>query len=809
MGARATLQQHFALQQSFPLQERLPSCGSQSAVTSRVAIARLFTLRVLATTFAVAAMPWLAVPAAASWTTSLVSRAGGAATTPAGGSSLSRGMTPDGRFVLFGSVAANVIVGVTDANSANDVFVLDRQTGITDLVSRSAASATTPGDRFSNPVAITPDGRYVLFTSLAANLVAGFVDANGTGMTDVFVFDRQTGLAQLASGAGASPTTTGNFASSAVAITPDGRYILFGSYATDLASGVTDTNATQDVFVFDRQAGSVELVSQSAGSTTTTPDNSGTGIAITPDGRYVLYESWATNVVAGVTDANTLRDAYVYDRTSGVTELINRSAASATTTSNTDGWPLAISTDGRYVLLITQSTDYLTGLVDTNGGFDVLVFDRVASVTQLISRNATSATTSANGRSDSAVMTPDGRYLAFATYGTDLLAGITDANAAADLYVFDRQTSTGELVSHTAASPSDTGSAFSAGPQISTDGRFVAFDSNSTDLIPGFIDLNGASGRDLYVYDRLGTTGLVSHAATSASSGADQNTYAIVMFMSDTGLDVLFFSAATNLIAGFTNANGTAWDVFVARDDAQAPTDPTIDATSPLASIWSSDNTVAVDWSGAADEPLGSGLAGYSVVFDQLPAGLPDSSVDVVHAVDPHTTTSTPLADGNSWYFHLRTCDLAGNCTATVDAGPFFIDTTPASAPGALTSPSHGDGLPHANAVIDLSWAAVSDASGVVYRVVFDANPTGSCPGSGGGGATNASSAPLAAGTWFAHVCAVDGAGNVGAVTDGGPYLIAASVADIPALSPFALALLALVLAGAAGVVSRRRRALD
>ncbi len=83
----------------------------------------------------------------------------------------------------------------------------------------------------------------------------------------------------------------------------------------------------------------------------------------------------------------------------------------------------------------------------------------------------------------------------------------------------------------------------------------------------------------------------------------------------------------------------------------------------------------------------GSGLAGYSIEWNHAAVSTPDAVVDVPHTADPHSTTSPALADGNDWYFHLRTCDLAGNCTATVHAGPFWIDAT---APGsALRSRQH------------------------------------------------------------------------------------------------------------------------
>ena len=210
--------------------------------------------------------------------------------------------------------------------------------------------------------------------------------------------------------------------------------------------------------------------------------------------------------------------------------------------------------------------------------------------------------------------------------------------------------------------------------------------------------------------------------------------------------------------------------------DEIPPSDPTSTSTSPSAGAWTNDNTVQVTWSGAADNLGGSGLAGYSVEWNYSAVSTPDAMVDVPHTADPHSTTSPALADGNDGYFHLRTCDLAGNCTAGVHAGPFWIDTASPGATGVVSSISHGDGLPKSNPTVDISWAAASDAlSGVaVYRYGFTATATPpACSGLGTTTATLAgSSGSLADGIWYAHVCAVDGAGNLGAVTAGGPYVV-------------------------------------
>ncbi|MCL4838404.1 MAG: SBBP repeat-containing protein, partial [Thermoanaerobaculia bacterium] len=292
-----------------------------------------------------------------------------------------------------------------------------------------------------------------------------------------------------------------------------------------------------------------------------------------------------------------------------------------------------------------------------------------------------------------------------------------------------------------------------------------------------------ASG-DLYVAGlSWGVTGGVNFATVKYDSAGVEQWVALYDGPpggTDQAWDLVLDSSSRVIVAGTSRGPDGTYDYLAIRysevpADTTPPADPTLGATAPLANVWSNDVTVDVTWSGAADEPGGSGLAGYSVLFDGNPATQPDTTVDVPHTTDPHATTSAPLADG-TWYFHLSTCDVAGNCTATVHAGPFLIDATAPSAPGAVTSASHGDGLPKSDPTIDIAWAAATDnLSGVaLYRYGFTGSSTQpSCLSLVDTVVTTSTvSAALTDGTWYAHLCAVDGAGNPGAVVTGGPYLV-------------------------------------
>jgi Tol biopolymer transport system component len=208
-------------------------------------------------------------------------------------------ISADGRYVAFTSGATNLVAG--DTNSRPDIFVRDRQTNTTERVSIDTAG--NQADSSSFEPSISPDGRYVAFASSATNLVA---DDNNDGTEDVFVRDRQTNTTERV-----SINTAGNQAdddSFNPSISPDGRYVAFYSSASTLVAG--DTNGERDIFVRDRQTNTTERVSiNTAGNQA---DSSSFNPSISADGRYVAFDSHATNLVAG--DTNGRRDIFVHER---------------------------------------------------------------------------------------------------------------------------------------------------------------------------------------------------------------------------------------------------------------------------------------------------------------------------------------------------------------------------------------------------------------------------------------------------------------------------------------------------------------
>jgi hypothetical protein len=284
----------------------------------------------------------------------------------ANGNSWDVAISADGRYIAFTSEASNLVAG--DTNGTIDVFVHDRWSGETRRVSVSSSGAQANGDNYD--LSISADGRYVDFSSYATDLVAG--DTNGR--IDVFVHDLQSGETQRMSISSAG--TEGNRESYSGRISADGRYLCFASRSSNLVAG--DTNSAVDVFVHDIQSGDTRRVSVSSSGAEANSD-SRAGCAVSGDGRYVAFSSYARNLVAD--DTNTSADVFVHDLQSGETQRVSVKSSGAQITSDSDG--PAISDDGRYVSFVSYASSLVAG--DTNALRDVFVHDRQSGETRRVS----------------------------------------------------------------------------------------------------------------------------------------------------------------------------------------------------------------------------------------------------------------------------------------------------------------------------------------------------------------------------------------------------------------------------------------
>jgi Tol biopolymer transport system component len=386
---------------------------------------------------------------------------------------MSTSVSADGRYVVFATLADDLVPG--DTNGLGDVFVRDRWSGTTERASVDSAGAQADSESYAPT--ISADGRWVAFGSVATNLVAG--DTNGR--PDCFVHDRLTGVTERVSvdSAGAEGDDSAGYA--APSISDDGRFVAFESWADNLVPG--DTNGTQDIFVHDRQTGATVRVSvDPAGNDANSSSNDP---SISADGRYVAFTSLASNLVAA--DVYPGNDVFVRDLASGTTVLV--SVDSNGIQGNSDSLLPSITPDGRFVVFESMASNL--DPVDTNVAFDVFVRDLAAGTTAIVSVDSLGVP----GGSDSVYpsISADGRYVAFESLN---IFAQGEFNAHWDVFVRDRQSGTTEWESTNADGAQSN--FHNHQPWISGDGRFVAFQSGSTDLVHG--DTNGFD--DIFVRDR-------------------------------------------------------------------------------------------------------------------------------------------------------------------------------------------------------------------------------------------------------------------------------------------------------------------
>jgi len=506
----------------------------------------------------------------------LVSSAGGSAQTAAGASGVQgatfgpmRVASDDGRYLVFTSTATDLVAGQNDSNAATDVFLYDQQAGAVKLVSHAAGASTTACNAGTGSgsvfVSISADGAWVAFSSSSTDLVAGLTDTNG--LSDTFLYETATGNVTLASRSAASATTTGNARSSSALIDGTGRYVAYLSLATDLVSGLTETNSVDDIYLYDRVTGTNRLVSHAAGSTTTTgtvpAGTSGSNRQMFSDSGHLVFCSEANNLVSGVTDSNNSNDLFFYDIATDTVTLISHLASSATTTASGTCYAGLVSANGAYVVFHHNSSALMTGQTDTNNNWDVFLWERASNTTRLVSHLPGSSTTASTtttpsggpalpGPSRVGSLSADGRYLAYVHDATDLVSGQTGAKGNAFLY--DRLTDTNTLVSRVAGSATQTVTGFD--PWVSADGQRVAFTTPSDTVISSVTDTNGA--RDAFVFERSsGNLLLVSRTVSSANNTGNGTGTRITW--AGNGMQLYFTSAASDM--GPTDNNGTN-DVF-------------------------------------------------------------------------------------------------------------------------------------------------------------------------------------------------------------------------------------------------------
>jgi Tol biopolymer transport system component len=452
-----------------------------------VAFASTFLLGTLALSAAATGTPSTTLMSTAKTERVSVSSTGAQGNLP----SWAEGISANGRYVVFSSGSAGLVP--RDTNRRQDAFLRDRKTVRTTRVSVSSSGrqGKAARDPFGGSAAeaISAGGRYILFRSDAANLVSG--DTNGS--QDIFIRDRKTHrTTRVSVGSGGRQA---NGRSDFAVLSPNGRYVAFSSSATNLVPG--DTNRAPDVFVRDRAKGTTQRVSVGARGRQANRESEQS--AISADGRYVAFESGASNLVPGDTNATT--DVFVRDRKTGRTTRVSVSSrgkqGTGDRTHNGSNGP-SISADGRYVAFHSGASNLVPG--DTNRTMDIFVHDRVTGNTQRVS--VSSSGRQANGENIGAPrISADGRYVAFASLASNLVP--RDVNDVTDAFLRDLRTDRTMLVSLNSRGAQGRDASVPNGlPAFSAGNRYLLF-SSWAGLVPG--DTNGTA--DAYVRDLRGTLG--------------------------------------------------------------------------------------------------------------------------------------------------------------------------------------------------------------------------------------------------------------------------------------------------------------
>jgi pimeloyl-ACP methyl ester carboxylesterase len=372
-------------------------------------------------------------------------------------------VSADGRYVVFNSSATNL-----GANASSGVFLRDTQAGSTSLV--SVSSNGTPADDPSGYGSISANGRYVVFYSMADNLVAGAI----LGNQSIYVRDLQQGTTEREDVT--SSGTGGNAGASQPVISADGRFVAFASTSTNLTSGAT--SGTNQIYLRDRNTGQIRLVT--VGIDGNPANQGGNSPAISADGRYVAYYSTSTNLVSQSTSG--LAEVYVYD--TQLAQTILASAAADGTPAGqlvlTNYSPPAMSADGRFVSFISNATNLIPGVIDFNGDFRVFLKDLKLQSIVLVDTDANAVRLAMGGTEPQ--ISADGRFVAYMLYGQ----------------VFVRDMDSNQSIAVSLAPSGAPGNNLSFGtdaPNINPSATVLAYESTATNLIAS--DTNNAS--DVFV----------------------------------------------------------------------------------------------------------------------------------------------------------------------------------------------------------------------------------------------------------------------------------------------------------------------
>lgn len=603
----------------------------------------------------------------------------------------------------------------------------------------ASTTGSASGNGYSDNPSTSSDGRYTVFASDASNLVSG--DTNGT--RDIFLFDNQTNTTRRLNLSRQGEQTNGP--SNRPVISADGCYVAFESTATNLILG--DTNGFSDIFGVDVITGAIDMLSLDASGTRA--NNSNFRPSISSTGRYVSFESSATNLVSSGTSVG-VSHIYVRDRdvsgsgtfdTTGNISTVLVSQSSGGTAANGNSLQSVLSADGRYIAFASDATNLVSS--DTNAVRDIFLRDRTGGTTTRVSV-ATGGTQATGGDSRTPSLSSDGRYIAFASSATNLASG--DTNGVSDIFVHDRTTTTTQRISVStsgteAVDPSATGFKLgSINPSISSTGRYVAFASLANNLTAGDSagqkqNLDANDALDVFVRDRdVGASGTYDTSGNVATTMVSVNKFGLQTLsilntqstassdifpsISADGRWVAFPSDAEN-VSGLSHTvtnlisidNNNTRDVFlfdrVTNALPNSSIAPSVTITSPGTATSILVNTAT---------PITVSATTTVGVVSTVQFFVNGTSLGTT-SVFPYTQTWTPTAVGNYVLSALVTDSfgnrgVSSNVTVTVKASPSV----------GVTSPVSGSSVTVGTTQTVTAVAAASNPGATITSVQFLAN---------------------------------------------------------------------------------------
>jgi Tol biopolymer transport system component len=517
-----------------------------------------------------------------------------------------------------------------------------------ELVTRAGFPAPTPTAGVF-PVAATPDGSFVVFSSDGPFIVPDQRDQS-VGSADLFLLDRGTGEIRLITHAPGEATHavgvgTGQHWQS-VLISDDGRFVAFGSSSTELVPGQLDSYDSPDLFLFDRVTSEVSLVTRHAAVPQQALGEPFRLGGFTGDGSRLYFGSASGSLVPGMQKANSADDEDVYElhTVSGAIRLISHTAGDPSRTSN--GWSAAgtPSADGEWLPISSTATDLSHGFTDANAAGDLFLLHVPSSTYTLVSRAAGAPAAASDRGGAWCSASADGRFQAFRSRSTNLLAAIAGNPQHDPIYLWDRESDDLTLVSHVDGAPLTISAGFLTGCKVARDGSRVLLSSSATDLVSGTHYDSNYTSTNLFLWSRsTNATQIVSRSPGDPTHALGLSSQTWLILSAD-GNRVLYTSVATTLVPAQVDEPWTE-DVFLF--DASSGSNrlvshrrgqPTVAAGGSLHLTW---NERALTADGdtvfflSSSRVVAEGFTGGSLVFS-VPSG---SSVPLV-TVPPRDATA-------------------------------------------------------------------------------------------------------------------------------------------------------------------------